>query len=451
MRIGRLLLLALLTALLVVVWVLWRNFPVVEEVSPAAGRLAPPDSELRLVFSHAMITPTLIDRLRTEPPREGAYRWEAETLVFVPDTPWPPGVTVTAHLEPGARSTWRLPLTTGHRWSFRVSRPELVYLWPADGPADLYALEPEEGEIRRLTHASQGILDFQTLADGSALFYSAVNASGGADLHRYDRYNQSTQRVLRCVEAVCQTPRPSPDGTLLAYQRGAALEEVRPTRLQLLRLNGDPAVETIATLSQPTRALSWSSDGRLAYYDAGQGAYQIYDPVSGERISLPNLTGEPGTWSPDGRAFVASEILLAPSGDTPSPEPLNPSHLLRYNLSGGETEDLSRGLNLEDADPVFSPTREALAFARRFLDAPRWALGRQLWLMNPDGSGPRPLTDDPAFHHTDFAWSPGGERLAYLRFNQTTLTDPPEIWLIDADGENAIRLLIGGYAPQWIP
>ncbi len=40
--------------------------------------------------------------------------------------------------------------------------------------------------------------------------------------------------------------------------------------------------------------------------------------------------------------------------------------------------------------------------------------------------------------------------LAAVRFNVTVITEPPEIWLVGLDG-SAIRLIIGGYQPAWIP
>jgi Tol biopolymer transport system component len=89
--------------------------------------------------------------------------------------------------------------------------------------------------------------------------------------------------------------------------------------------------------------------------------------------------------------------------------------------------------------------------ARKYLDAARWTPGRQIWLMSPDGKEFQALTNAPYFNHSSFAWSPDGQQLAYLRFNQEKLTDPPELWLMNADGSQPIQLVIGGYAPQWIP
>jgi Tol biopolymer transport system component len=107
--------------------------------------------------------------------------------------------------------------------------------------------------------------------------------------------------------------------------------------------------------------------------------------------------------------------------------------------------------NLEDTLPVFSPDGERLAFARKYLNQDEWTPGRQLWLMDMDGGNARSLTREPSYNHYDFAWSPLGNQLAFVRFNQTTMTEPPELWLVNDDGSQARLLVIGGYAPQWIP
>jgi Tol biopolymer transport system component len=131
--------------------------------------------------------------------------------------------------------------------------------------------------------------------------------------------------------------------------------------------------------------------------------------------------------------------------------------LLVYELARLEnngkapTTDLTQAIELEDSSPVYSPDGALIAFARRYLDSTRWTPGKQLWLMRSDGSEAHPLTQSGDYNHHDFAWSPDGKRLAYIRFNQTILTEPAELWLINADGSHPIELVKGGYSPQWIP
>jgi Tol biopolymer transport system component len=71
--------------------------------------------------------------------------------------------------------------------------------------------------------------------------------------------------------------------------------------------------------------------------------------------------------------------------------------------------------------------------------------------MNSDGSDPHAITDEADYNHYDLAWSRDGQSLAYVRFNQVKLFDPPELWMMNIDGSNAVQLVIGGYLPIWIP
>ena len=106
---------------------------------------------------------------------------------------------------------------------------------------------------------------------------------------------------------------------------------------------------------------------------------------------------------------------------------------------------------LEDTAPAFSPDGNWLAFARKYLTLALWTPGRQIWLMRPDGTEARQVTNTPDTNHYNLAWSPDGSRIAYSRFNQNAPTDPPEIWLVDPTSGEEAQLVIGGYAPKWIP
>jgi Tol biopolymer transport system component len=264
------------------------------------------------------------------------------------------------------------------------------------------------------------------------------------------------QQVLACPQALCRSPQPSPDGQFLAYESvplSTGSGQPAPASVWLLPLTGgDPQLAGDADhlTSQP----AWSSAGWLSFYDKTQQAYVLLNPNTQKQHLLPNQTGESGAWKPDGSAFVAAEILFEEVGLL---EPRASAHLIRYDLESPASAiptamlDLTHDSDLEDASPAYSPDGKLLALERKYLDNTRWTPGRQLWLMEADGSQAKPLTDAPLYSHYDIAWSADGSRIAFLRFNQATLTDPPELWLIDADGTDPVQLVVGGYAPLWIP
>ena len=177
--------------------------------------------------------------------------------------------------------------------------------------------------------------------------------------------------------------------------------------------------------------------------------YQVYFYGAGAVLELDNQLGEPGVWSPDGQTWVASEYFEEVQNLL---EPTSSGHLLSYALErAGQVRDLTQANNIEDVLPVFSPDGQHLAFARKYLDPQRWTNGRQVWVLDSATGAARAFTDEPYYTHYDFAWSPDSSQLAYVRFNQVVLTEPAELWLINADGGQPLQLVIGAFRPQWLP
>jgi Tol biopolymer transport system component len=453
-------------------FMLWQT-PRLLEVSPAPGtRRVSAGEPLRLRFSRRMQTASIANHLQIEPAREGAFNWEANVLSFTPDTPWPNGITVTVQLKAGAYAANfpQLPVTRGKSWSFSISKPLLAYLWPVNLPADIYALDPVSGEILQLTEGVD-VQDFSVSADGTTLYYSAVTEAGKSDIYQLiwrEAVDQSesslptqdtaqkqsvARRLLTCADANCQIVKISPTGDYLAYERVPVLEPGQPAYPQvwLLPLSGgdpipagDPAHETILP--------DWSPSGRLAFYDKTALAYILLDPRSQETRTFPNQTGEKGCWSADSQAYVAPEITFVPAANATE---LPSSRLLRFDWATGEITVLTGAADLEDTFPAFSPDGNRLAFARRSLDPAQWTIGRQLWLADADGNSAHPLLNADlaainAFSYYNFTWKPDSSQLAFVRSNQDYPLDPPELWLVDANGLNRVRLVVGGYAPQWV-
>ena len=381
---------------------------------------------------------SVAQNLLIEPSPGGETTWEEDilTLTFIPDQPWPSGETITVILTTGARSSLGLSLAEPETWYFiTVTNRLLAYLWPSDSPADIYTLAHASGEIIRMTETENGVDDFSISADGSVIYYSAQNASGGSDIMGLDLLSRETSSLLECGRALCQVPRKSPIGNQLAY------ENATDAQIWLL-----PSSKREPVLIGNSQLPSWSPDGLLSFYDVDQQAFLFYNPDSEKTKPFQNQTGELGTWSPDGDTFIAPEITSNATADG-----LPTSHLIGFSYDDSTTTDLTKEDDTENTSPAFSPNGSLVAFARKFLDPDRWTPGRQLWLMNPDGENAHPLTDAPFYNHSAFAWSPDENQIAYVRSNQATLSEPPEIWLINVDGSEATRLVIGGYSPQWLP
>ena len=192
----------------------------------------------------------------------------------------------------------------------------------------------------------------------------------------------------------------------------------------------------------------------LTYYDSNQQAFVLYNPENEDQLKIPSQTGQAGDWDPAGENYLFGEILFSLSDETAKSTGLvsiPTSHLMRYDFSEQTLNDLSQLDVLEDTAPVYSPDGRWVVFARKYLNLPRWTPGRQIWLMAVDGSQAYALTDEAEYNHYGFSWSPDGEQLLYLRFNQVVMTGSPEIWFMDIAGGEPRMLVEGGYAAQWIP
>ena len=435
----------------------WRMRPDLGVVYPAPGQEnVPSTSPIRLVFSRPMRSDSVIERLKVEPLVDGSFTWDQNTLVFVPQSLWPEGEEIRLQMEAGARAeNWLAFPMGGLTWTFTTSESYLAYLWPSDGPAELYALNPVTGDIQQLTHGL-GVLEYSVSTDGTRIYYSASNAQGGSDLYQLDRMQAAAlgveyqpEKLHDCGLAQCRSPAVSYDGKYLAYEylESAGEGGLNPAQIWTLRLPS-LAVSAVGEATHETVQPAWASSGWLAYYDRTSSNYEMINPQTQARLEFPNQTGQPGSWSSDGLVYLAPEISYQPSAANTETAT---SHLLRYNLQSKAVVDLSPADAVEDVEGTYSPDGGWITFARKYLDERRWSLGRQIWVMSSGGSDPHAITDAPDYNHYDLAWSLDSLKIAYVRFNQAKLSDPPELWMMNADGSEPIELVVGGYSPVWIP
>ena len=167
----------------------WRLSPRLLSVSPPDGaNVVPAGSSLRLEFSRPIRTEDILERLSTQPPIALEASWQGNTLFLTPDKSWPSGEVVDILLEPGAHADhWLgLPMRQETHWKFNVAQPRLVYLYPHDGAADIYGLDPYSGESQRWTSSSAGVESFSVAPGGTTIYYSVRADQGSSAIYHID-------------------------------------------------------------------------------------------------------------------------------------------------------------------------------------------------------------------------------------------------------------------------
>ena len=420
----------------------WQLSPKVSSISPANEALHG-SQPIVITFSRPMDPESVESRLTFSVTQPGDFLWseDLKRVTFQPFSTWPAGETLILEFSSGARSRLRLPLIGSIKTEIPISPILLVYLWPADGPSNLYLANPVSGESWALTSEDGGVLDYSIFTEKEQIFYS-TREDDGSQIKVLDRISGTTETIVECRARLCTSPQISPDGTYLAYEVIPQEPDTSPTILIEDLQTG--VVSDQGTKNHYLETPLWSPEGWLAYYNRTLLAYQFWDPTSDEIRTLPNETGGTGSWSPDGRYFITSEILFL--SDT-----LAPRHLILYDLREETTLDLSRGSYPEDLNPRFAPDGMVLAYSHKSLDPQLWTPGRELWIIDVSTGDNTQLTETVDFHHTSFAWHPDGDLLAFVRYNQAALSEPPEIWQINRDGSEPLRLIINGFQPGWIP
>ena len=123
---------------------------------------------------------------------------------------------------------------------------------------------------------------------------------------------------------------------------------------------------------------------------------------SGDGLNLPD---DHPSFSPDGKTIVfTSSRAAGPSIVSP-----NAFDIYTMDANGANVRRLTNN-NALDVEPAFSPDGTKIAFS-----STRDGGDHDLWVMNADGSNPVRLTDFGNDDETEPAWSHDGTRIAFTR------------------------------------
>jgi Tol biopolymer transport system component len=384
--------------------------------------------------------------LAITPPVSGTLHWEESAVVFTPAQPLAAGTTYTVSLTADLKSDQGRTLAGQLNWNFLTRQPQILYVAPdTQGNDQIFTLPSLGSAPVQLTQEDIGIWDYAIAPDGTTITYAAMRQDGGSDLWQIASDGTGRRQLIDCVEAACSGAVWSPDGRRMVYERRKMLVEgAAPGPPRLWWLDGSTA-ETAAVF-QDNQWLGygarWSPDSQwLSYVSPSNQGVQVYNINDGRNFLIPSRMGGLAVWSPLGDALLVTDIQRQEEGFA--------VHLLKADPTSGQLTDLSgQDANVEDGSPVWSPDGGWIAFTRKIAGA---SMGKQLWLMRPDGREAHYLTNEPDIHHGLPEWSPDNRYLVYQRYPLKELGAQPAVWLLDIQTGQNQELIMPGNRPTWLP
>ncbi|MCB9104285.1 MAG: Ig-like domain-containing protein [Anaerolineales bacterium] len=444
-----LILMGLITALIV-----WRGSQVgvqIVSITPADGATdVSTRAEIEITFDKIMSGAVDDIPFAFEPPIGGSIRWDGSRLIFSPDTAFDQNTTYRVSLTDQFFSQSGRLLLDQPSWQFQTGPICLLYIAPvANSGNQLFTMNPfnpDEAPLQ-LTQEPQGVFDYALSFDGAMIAFSALHEDGRSDLKIVPAdASRSPTMLLECGEAECTGVAWMPDGQRLIYERRnipTPFAAPGPSRLWWLNLDSGETTVVFDDTQNLGYGARWSSGGEwFSYVAPASEVVQLYNIHDGRNVVIPSRLGEIAEWNPQGDMLLVPEIQRSETGGFAV-------HLVRSKPDSGQLQDISgEGMAVEDTSPKWSPDGAWIVLTRKTSGT---TMGKQLWLMRPDGSESRQLTDESQVHHSFPVWSPDGRYLAYQRYSLEEVDARPSLWLLDVESGDARELMTPGFRPTWLP
>lgn len=368
------------------------------------------------------------------------------------------GVSVAALLIVGAL-LWFLDDSerTSESSVAAAASPDVLFLGPADAArVNLFQLDPDSGDVRRLTDTEGGILEYAISPDGNWVAYSVQVTGQIADIWALNLETGQEIQLTNCREsfASCNTPSWRYDNAVIAYTRRELNPQSgweRTERVWLVDIVSRQTQPLFDDMDVTARFPVWSpTEERIAISLVDPPGIVVYDMPSDRTVFVASPQGITGRFTKDGQA------LLYPATRYGEAVQYYYTHIEMMVFGETFNEDASsiRRISGETSTPatdgqaVLHPEGESVAVTRRYLDE-RYTEGSQIYLLNLADDRVTPLVVDPDYAHASLSWNPDGSKLLYQRTNLNDYSEI-ELWLYDLASGERTRIYDNGFMPRFL-
>ncbi len=241
---------------------------------------------------------------------------------------------------------------------------------------------------------------------------------GNGEIYLIDPNNSNPRRLTTSTDGDA-LPTLSPDGKKIVFDSNRNIAGAPINRSDLFVMNADGTDQTFLVRGS---SATWSPDCK-----------QIAFHASASGTGTP-LRTDPGSATTDSDLFIVNVDDLLDGADQPT--------------------NITTSTDKIDDDADWSPDGHTIAYTAHDVgDHPFLSNTAEVYLIDADGSGtPTPLTDNNEEERAP-AWSPDGERIAYMCRIGGGATDF-ETCVMNADGTGVQQLTdntVGDLAAGWSP
>ena len=292
---------------------------------------------------------------------------------------------------------------------FNLDQSSVIYLALDEDQESQLVIQPASGGDPVWITEDLNIWYFAVAPDAGSVVFVADDGANGSEIWSWEVASDQLTLLEDCESAYCSEFAWSPDGQGLLYSRLDFDPDVNPANVQSIwwldldTLETEPLFQDALT---PGFSPRWSPDGKwLSYTSINPLEIKFYKVETGESQTLPSGLGYPAVWSPDSTQVILQDLYWGEHGYL--------NKLYSYHLETEWLTMLAYGENYDESYPTWSPDGKWLAVVRRSWVGDMPESENQIWIMHPDGTGARQMTDTENTTYGQPVWSPDSRYLVY--------------------------------------